>query len=72
MAGQVEDELYSDLGARRWVGMVAQISDDEDKEAKAVYNWLLHHQIEPQLRIMDHTLTGDTLTGNAGILMNKL
>ena len=52
--------------------MVAQISDDEDEEAKAIYSWLLHHQIEPQLRITDHTSTRDALTGNAGTLMNKL
>ena len=43
MAGHIDDKLYSDLGARGWVEIVAQISDDEDKEAKAVYSWLLHH-----------------------------
>ena len=61
MAGQVEDELYFDLDARGWVEMVAQISDEEGEEAKAIYSRPPHHQIEPQLRVIDHTLTGDAL-----------
>ncbi|EJF59010.1 hypothetical protein DICSQDRAFT_172501 [Dichomitus squalens LYAD-421 SS1] len=47
--------------------MMAQISDDDDEVAKAIYSRLLHHQLEPLLQTTSLYTAGD-----AGALARKL